>query len=74
MLLASNNVGIIFETKQFLSKNFDMKDLGEAFYVIEIEIHRDRSCGLLGLSHKNYIEKLLKDSTCKIVIAVLLLL
>ena len=30
MLLASNNVGIIFETKQFLSKNFDMKDLGEA--------------------------------------------
>ena len=74
MLLASNNVGIIFETKQFLSKNFDMKDLGEAFYVIEIEIHRDRSCGLLGLSQKNYIEKLLKDSTCKIVIAVLLLL
>ncbi|RVW41386.1 Retrovirus-related Pol polyprotein from transposon TNT 1-94 [Vitis vinifera] len=30
-----------FETKQFLSKNFDMKDLGEASYVIGIEIHRD---------------------------------
>ncbi|KAL6323008.1 hypothetical protein AAG906_023625 [Vitis piasezkii] len=29
------------ETKQFLSKNFDMKDLGEASYVIGIEIHRD---------------------------------
>ena len=30
MLLASNNMRMIFETKQFLSKNFDMKDLGEA--------------------------------------------
>ena len=60
MLLASNNMGMILETKQFLSKNFDMKDLGEASYVIGIEIHRDRSCGLLGLSQKNYIEKVLK--------------
>ncbi|RVW56871.1 Retrovirus-related Pol polyprotein from transposon TNT 1-94 [Vitis vinifera] len=41
MLLASNNMGMILETKQFLSKNFDMKDLGEASYVIGIEIHRD---------------------------------
>ncbi|KAL6322423.1 hypothetical protein AAG906_008078 [Vitis piasezkii] len=32
MLLASNNMGMILETKQFLSKNFDMKDLGEASY------------------------------------------
>ncbi|RVW74582.1 Retrovirus-related Pol polyprotein from transposon TNT 1-94 [Vitis vinifera] len=29
------------KTKQFLSKNFDMKDLGEASYVIGVEIHRD---------------------------------
>ena len=39
MLLASNNMGMIFETKQFLSKNFDMKYLSEASYVIGIEIH-----------------------------------
>ena len=60
MLLASNNMGMILETKQFLSKNFDMKDLGEASYVIGIEIHQDRSCGLLGLSQNNDIEKVLK--------------
>ena len=42
MLLTSNNMGMIFDTKQFLSKNFDMKDLGEASYVIGIEIHPDR--------------------------------
>ena len=37
-----------------------MKHLSEASYVIGIEIHRDRSHGLLGLSQKNYIEKILK--------------
>ena len=37
-----------------------MKDLGEASYVLGIEILRDRSLGLLGLSKKSYIEKVLK--------------
>ena len=39
MLLASNNMGMIHETKKFISKIFDMKDLGEASYVLGIEIH-----------------------------------
>ncbi|KAJ9561396.1 hypothetical protein OSB04_006556 [Centaurea solstitialis] len=37
-----------------------MKDLGEASYILGIEIQRDRSQGLLGLSQKNYIQKVLK--------------
>jgi hypothetical protein len=37
-----------------------MKDMGEATYVIGIEIFRDRSRGLLGLSQKTYIEKVLE--------------
>ena len=41
---------MIHETKQFLSKKFDLKDFGEASYVLGIEIQRDRSFGLLGLS------------------------
>ena len=60
MLLASNNMGMIYETKQFISKKFDMKDIGEASYVLGIEIHRVRSLGLLRLSQKSYIEKVLK--------------
>ena len=40
-------MGMIHETKQFLSKNFDIKDIGEASYVMSLGIHRDRSCGLL---------------------------
>jgi hypothetical protein len=37
-----------------------MKDLGEAFYVLGIEIHRDKRKGVLGLLQKSYIEKVLK--------------
>jgi hypothetical protein len=60
ILLSSNDLGLLFDTKNFLSKNFEMKDMGEAHYVIGIEIIRDRSYGLLGLSQKAYIEKVLE--------------
>ena len=43
ILLAANDRGLLHEVKQFLSKNFDMKDMGDASYVIDIKIHRDRS-------------------------------
>ena len=59
-LLASSDLGLLHETKQFLSQNFEMKDLGEASYVIDIKIHRDKSQRVLGLSQKAYIEKVLK--------------
>ena len=60
ILLASSDVSLLLETKKFLSSKFDMKDLGEASFVLGIEIHRDRSKGVLGLSQKAYIEKVLK--------------
>jgi hypothetical protein len=62
ILLASNDVRLIQETKYILSSNFDMKDLGEASYVLGIQIHRDRRNGVLSLSQKAYLEKILKKS------------
>jgi hypothetical protein len=59
-LLASSDLGLLHETKKFLSKDFEMKDMGEETYVIGIEIFRDRSRGLLGLSQKQYIERVLE--------------
>ena len=50
ILLATNDKGMMHRVKQFLSKNFDMKNTGEASYVIGIKIHRDRSRCILGLS------------------------
>jgi hypothetical protein len=43
ILLASSDKNLLHETKGFLSSNFDMKDLGDASYVLGIEIHRDRT-------------------------------
>src|SRR5436190_18836860 len=48
ILLASNDKELLHETKKFLSKKFEMKDLGEASFVLRIQIHRDRSRGILG--------------------------
>jgi hypothetical protein len=60
ILLASSDVRLLLETKRFLSSDFDMKDLGEASFVLGIEIYRDRRNGVLGLSRKAYLEKVLK--------------
>jgi hypothetical protein len=60
ILLANSDLGILHETKKFLSKNFEMKDMDEATYVIGIEIFRDRSRRILGLSQKAYIERVLE--------------
>ncbi|RVW20147.1 Retrovirus-related Pol polyprotein from transposon TNT 1-94 [Vitis vinifera] len=43
-----------------LSTHFDMKDLGEASYVLGIKILRDRANGVLKLSQRAYIERILK--------------
>ena len=44
----SNNLGLLMDVKIMLSQNFDMKDLGEANFVLGIEIHRDRDHKFLG--------------------------
>jgi len=59
-LLATNDLGLLHDTKKFLSSNFEMKDMGEASYVIGIEIFHNRSQGLLSLSQKAYINKVLE--------------
>ena len=60
ILLASSDLDLLHETKRMLSKNFDMKDLGEASFVLGIEIHRNRSRGLLGLSQRAYVDRILE--------------
>ncbi|WVY90570.1 hypothetical protein V8G54_036084 [Vigna mungo] len=60
ILLAANDIGMLHDVKKFLSNNFEMKDMNEASYVIGIEIFRDRSQGLLSLSQKGYINKVLE--------------
>jgi len=49
-LLATNDLGLLNETNKFLSNTFEMKDMGETYYVVGIKIFCDRSQELLGLS------------------------
>ena len=50
---------LLFETKSFLSKNFETKDLRDVSFVIDIQIQRDKTREILGLSQKVYIDKVL---------------
>ena len=41
--LVTNDIGMLHETKRFLSRNFEMKDLGDASFVLGIEILQEQS-------------------------------
>ncbi|KAJ9566455.1 hypothetical protein OSB04_002421 [Centaurea solstitialis] len=55
-----NDVPTLQSVKNWLSKCFQMKDLGEAAYILGIKIYRNRSKRLIGLSQSTYIDKILK--------------
>jgi hypothetical protein len=50
ILLASSDKNLLYETNGFPSSNFDMKYLGDASYVLGIEIHWYITKGVIGLS------------------------
>ena len=60
IFLIGNNVETLSNVKKWLAEKFQMKDLGEASYVLGIQILRDRKNKLLALSQANYIDKVLE--------------
>ena len=42
ILLIGNDIPMLTLIKRWLSKNFFMKDLGEASYILEIKVYRNR--------------------------------
>ena len=52
ILLAANDIAMLHYVNKYLSINFGIKDMGEASYMIGIQIFRDRIQRLLGLSQK----------------------
>lgn len=43
ILLATNDMGMLNDTNRFIFRHFEMKDLGNASFVLGIQIHRDLS-------------------------------
>ena len=62
-MLIGNDIEFLDSIKGYLSKNFSMKDLGKATYVLGTKIYRDRSRRLIGLSQSTHFDKILKK--CK---------
>ena len=60
ILLIGNDIEFLDSIKGNLNKNFSMKDLGEAAYILGIKIYRDGSSRLIGLSQSTYLDKVLK--------------
>jgi len=60
ILLAGNNLEVINTTKRRLSSAFEMKDMGEARYVLGVKIVRNRPKKLLGMCQKPYIKRALE--------------
>ena len=58
MLIFGTDLEQVQNTKEFLSKNFDMKDMGEADVILGIRIIKNNDGLILTQSH--YIEKVLK--------------
>ena len=59
ILLIGNDKQVLSGVKDWLHKQFDMKDLGEANYILGIKLIRDRKNKLLALSQASYIDKIL---------------
>ena len=60
IFLETNDLGLLHETKEFLSSHFNIKNKGDVAYVFGIKIRHNRIKGVLSLSQKFYILKVLK--------------
>ena len=56
ILIFGNNINVIKEVKDFLSNNFEMKDLGETNVILNIKLLREGNSGVK-LVQSHYVEK-----------------
>lgn len=61
LIILSKSVGQIEALKTALSETFEMKDLGEARFLLGISINRDREQGTITINQHHYIHDLLRE-------------
>jgi hypothetical protein len=59
ILIFGNNESVIKKLKDFLSSNFEMKDLGVADVILNIKLPRQEGNGGVTLMQSHYVEKVL---------------
>ncbi|KAK2980235.1 hypothetical protein RJ640_002696 [Escallonia rubra] len=60
MLIAAKSMSDVNGLKEQLKREFEMKDLGATNRILGMEIQRDRPAGILYLSQKKYIKRILQ--------------
>jgi hypothetical protein len=60
LLLVANDTAALTTTKMDLCGRFDMKDMGEAHFILGVQIRRDRARRQLYLSQQEYVRTILK--------------
>jgi hypothetical protein len=58
ILIFGTSLNLIKEVKEFLSQNFEMKDLGEADVILNIKLVKESNGGVI-LTQSHYVEKVL---------------
>ena len=56
MLIFGSNMHVINETKNMLKSHFDIKDLGEANFILGMKI--TKACDGIYLDQSHYVEKI----------------
>ena len=59
LLIACNNLSALKELKKQLTAQFEMEDLGEASFILGIDIHRDRARRTISIGQSAYVTSLL---------------
>ncbi|KAL0386305.1 UNVERIFIED_CONTAM: Retrovirus-related Pol polyprotein from transposon TNT 1-94 [Sesamum radiatum] len=59
-LYVDDNIEMIVATQKWLSSTFEMKDMGEAEYILGVKIHPNRSKKFLSLSREAYIKMIIE--------------
>ena len=65
ILIAGNDLEFVKTIKEWLSSTFEMKNMGEASYILGVKIQRNHSKRLVSLSQEHYIQKLLERFNMK---------
>ncbi|KAK2998323.1 hypothetical protein RJ639_023125 [Escallonia herrerae] len=60
MLIAAKSMSDVNGLKEQLKREFEIKDLGASKRILGMEIQRDRTAGILYLSQKKYIKRVLQ--------------
>ena len=59
-LIISDSPDLVTQTKKDLSSRFEMTDLSEVHWILNMEVMRDRSKKTISLSQSQYIENILE--------------